>query len=75
VQEGAQFDVKLKAKFDHELGTLSSRGREPAAPAAQPVATGPTSAAAQLAAMLANPEGLRQAVMMNEILRRPSERW
>ena len=31
--------------------------------------------AAQIAAMLANPDGVRQAVIINEILRRPSDRW
>ena len=32
-------------------------------------------AAAQIAAMLANPDGVRQAIVLNEILRRPSDRW
>ena len=33
------------------------------------------SPAAQIAAMLANPDGVRQAIVLNEILRRPSDRW
>jgi hypothetical protein len=29
----------------------------------------------QIAAMLASPGGVRQAMVINEILRRPSDRW
>lgn len=72
VAEDEEFDVKLKAKFDHALGTLSERSSEPSAASPPPVIMTP---AAQIAAMLANPEGVRQAVILNEILRRPSDRW
>jgi hypothetical protein len=72
VAEDEQFDVQLKAKFDHTVGTLAG----PAIPAASDQTPPPShTAAAQLAAMLANPDGIRQAVLLNEILRRPSERW
>jgi hypothetical protein len=74
VREDAQFDVQLKAKFDHEVGTLASKERLVEEPPSL-VKVGVNSPAAQLAAMLANPEGVRQAVIMNEILRRPGERW
>ena len=33
------------------------------------------SPAAQIAAMLTTPEGARQAIVLNEILRRPEEQW
>jgi hypothetical protein len=70
VAEDQQFDVQLKAKFDHTVGTLAGS----AVPAAQ--ATPPSDTpAAQIATLLANPGGIRQAVLVNEILRRPSERW
>jgi hypothetical protein len=66
------FDRQLHQKFDHELGTLGSRtpASTPAEPTPQPV-----SPAAQIAAMLANPDGVRQAVILNEIFHRPSDRW
>jgi hypothetical protein len=75
VQEDAAFDVKLKAKFDHEVGTLASKERVTDTPSQSPVNTDTTSPAALLAAMLTNPEGVRQAVILNEVLRRPSDRW
>jgi hypothetical protein len=71
VTEDAQFDVQLKAKFDHTVGTL----------AGSPVSStelaqaAPDTPAAQIAAMLASPEGVRQAIVLNEILNRPTDRW
>ncbi|HEX5471633.1 MAG TPA: hypothetical protein VFW73_07085 [Lacipirellulaceae bacterium] len=72
VAEDQQFDVQLKAKFDHAVGTLAG-DMIPAA--AQPMSSSVEAPAAQLASMLANPDGIRQAILINEILRRPSERW
>ncbi len=70
--EDQQFDTKIKSKFDHTIGTLSgSEDSSTTEPTQPPVET----PAAQLAAMLANPGGIRQAVLVNEILRRPSDRW
>jgi hypothetical protein len=69
--EDQQFDTQIKAKFDHAVGTLGGSG-------STSTEQSPLSAdtpAAQLAAMLANPGGIRQAVLVNEILRRPSDRW
>jgi hypothetical protein len=71
VAEDQQFDTQIKAKFDHAVGTLGSESSATAEPT-QPSNDTP---AAQLAAMLANPGGIRQAVLVNEILRRPSDRW
>jgi hypothetical protein len=71
IQEDAQFDEQLKAKFDHAVGTLGSS----ATTSAQEPTVAANSPAASIAAMLANPDGVRQAVLINEILRRPSERW
>lgn len=72
VAEDQQFDRQIKARFDHQVGTLtgsdSAATNEPTPPAID-------SPAAQLAAMLASPGGIRQAVLLNEILRRPSDRW
>jgi hypothetical protein len=72
IADDEQFDVQLKAKFDHSIGTLAaSRVAEPAPSAAQ----ASESPAAQIAAMLASPGGVRQAIVINEILNRPSDRW
>ncbi len=70
--EDQLFDVQLKSKFDHAVGTLADSTVATAAETSPPAADTP---AAQLAAMLANPGGIRQAVLINEILRRPSDRW
>jgi hypothetical protein len=71
ISEDRQFDDQLKAKFDHAVGTLAAETiREPAPSAA----TG-ASPAAQIASMLANPDGVRQAIVLNEILSRPIDRW
>lgn len=72
-QADEQFDVQLHQKFDHELGRLGERSAAAAAPPAAPVET--KSPAAQIAAMLASPDGVRQAVVLNEILNRPTDRW
>ena len=72
VAEDQQFDTQIKAKFDRAVGTLAG-GESPAS--AEPTQPSNDSPAAQLAAMLANPGGIRQAVLVNEILRRPSDRW
>jgi hypothetical protein len=71
IQDDAQFDVQLKARFDHDVGTLAASRAEETLP---PV-VGPQSPAAQIAALLASPDGVRQAILLNEILRRPNERW
>jgi hypothetical protein len=70
--EDQQFDTQLKAKFDHAIGTLSESEKSSQPPAQSPPRDTP---AAQIAAMLTNPDGVRQAVLVNEILRRPSDRW
>ncbi|HEX2477441.1 MAG TPA: hypothetical protein VHK01_21980 [Lacipirellulaceae bacterium] len=74
VEDDHQFDVQLKAKFDHTVGTLTGSAVTAAEQAAAAVSAADTPAA-QIATLLANPEGVRQAIIINEIIRRPSERW
>jgi len=69
----AQFDVQLHQKFDHDLGRFGDRSTGAAAQPAAPDET--KSPAAQIAALLASPDGVRQAVVLNEILNRPTDRW
>jgi hypothetical protein len=73
IQEDQQFDAQLKAKFDHSVGTLT--GSNIAAEEVAAMSQGGSQVALQLAEMLASPDGMRQAIVLNEILRRPSERW
>jgi hypothetical protein len=74
IEEDHQFDVQLKAKFDHTVGTITGSSVAAAEQAAIAAAASETPAA-QIAALLANPDGVRQAIVLNEILRRPNERW
>jgi hypothetical protein len=74
IEDDQQFDAQLKAKFDHTVGTLTGSNVAAAERAAK-VAADESRAAAQIAGMLASPDGMRQAIVINEILRRPSERW
>lgn len=72
IQDDKQFDQQLRAKFDHTVGTL---GGAPMVTDPQPAAPERPNPAAQIAAMLINPDGLRQAVLLNEIMNRPADRW
>jgi hypothetical protein len=71
ISEDQQFDTQLKAKFDHTVGTLAGQ----TLPSSELVPVETSTPAGQIAAMLANPDGVRQAIVLNEILRRPVDRW
>jgi hypothetical protein len=71
IAEDQQFDDQLKAKFGHAVGTLAAS----TVSETELVPLPRESAASQIAAMLANPEGVRQAIVLNEVLRRPTDRW
>jgi hypothetical protein len=73
-QADEQFDVQLHQKFDHDLGRLGdNKSAATTSPPTAPVET--KSPAAQIAALLASSDGVRQAVVLNEILNRPTDRW
>lgn len=71
-QTDERLEARLEAKFKHRLGKLD-RGEDatPAAPAVDEGVLG----AEKIAAMLVNPEGIRNAVVLNEILSRPVDKW
>ena len=75
-EEIGQTDERLEAhlhqKFDHSLGKLSAREATPAEQVAVALATTPAS---EVAALLATPQGMQQAVVLSEILQRPTDRW
>jgi hypothetical protein len=73
-----QREQHLQQAFGHRVGTLAAGSAVGAAPATdvQPeVKTEAPSTAAGLAALLASPQGMRQAIILSEILARPEERW
>ena len=78
-----EIQQRLHAKFDHEVSRLAGTpGESSAAPgvveAEEPedrIAQLPSTAAAGLAAMLSQPESIRQAIVISEILTRPEQRW
>ena len=72
-QESRSFQAEVQHDFDHQLGRLAQRHPEAADSGQAPPAQ--ASSAASLAALLADPENLRNVVVLNEILRRPTDRW
>jgi hypothetical protein len=69
----------LQQVFGRQVGNLAAEAtRTPPATQDDPDAKrqgDPLANAGQLAAMLANPQSIRQAIVMNEILTRPTSRW
>lgn len=75
-----QADDKLEAHlhqvFDHNLGQLRKSTMEAAAASpSQAARDAGLPGAASIAQMLANPQNLRNAIIMSEIIRRPEENW
>jgi hypothetical protein len=63
-------EARLKQVFSHRVGTLSDVTMPP--PEDAPVLRQPV---LNLAALLADGDSLRQMIVVNEVLRRPEERW
>ncbi len=82
VQADAAMEGHLHQVFDHGLGQLSSAGQSPV-PAASPTSvSGDQSLADALAlgpsglvGLLASGVVMRQAIVLNEIIQRPLDRW
>ncbi len=83
-QADRQIDQRLQQVFDHELSHIEAVPGEAAVPPAvvEPAdsleAAGgmaPVVSAVGIAELLATPELLGQAIVLNEILRRPEDRW
>ena len=69
-----QVEERLHEKFDHELGQFAGTVSKPAAPEGSAAGL-PATAAAGLPVLLSNAENIRQAIIINEILTRPEQRW
>lgn len=66
----AAFEAHLQQTFQHHVGQFESQSSEPAG-----LAAAPSAADAPWAALLADPGNIRQAIVLNEILQRPVDRW
>jgi len=82
-QAAARVQERVHEAFDHELGQLAEeqqrrarkqKARKASAAAVTAESLPPTSAAG-FAALLANADNVRQAIVLNEILQRPEHRW
>ena len=78
-----QIEQRLHQVFDHQMGQLEKAPRETSTP---PVAAEsfeadagspevPAASVAGLFDLIANPESLRQAIILSEVFHRPEERW
>jgi hypothetical protein len=79
VKADQQMEQHLQKAFNRRVGTLSDNQTEAAGPVTD-VTTAPelpasSSAAASLSALLSNPQSIKQAIILNEILARPEHRW
>lgn len=66
-----KIEARLEAKFGHDLGRLRDTHDDDAYE--HTVAT--NVAANQIAALLSDPQSIRQAILLQEILKRPEDRW
>lgn len=71
-QADDRMQAHLHRKFDHNLGALSARE---ATPAEQGVVAPAATPAENIAALLATPLGMQQAIILSEIMHRPTHRW
>jgi hypothetical protein len=74
-QTDDRVEERVRGVFDHQVGSLARKqARAPAFAESEPSEL-PITAAAGLAAVLSNADSVRQAILINEILTRPEERW
>ena len=77
VRADAQMEEHLKSKFSHKVGRLGDERTAAQVVPATDVApsTIPIEPASAMATLLANPQNVRQAFILGEILARPIDRW
>lgn len=73
-QTDERLEARLHEKFDHRMGTLSARRQAREADDAHQKEH-VNSVADNLFDLLSTPQGVQQAVLLNEILTRPADRW
>ncbi|MEX2174396.1 MAG: hypothetical protein WD872_08540, partial [Pirellulaceae bacterium] len=71
-----KLEARLQRVFDHKVGVLKrSTMEDGAASPSQAALDAPLPGAASIALMLTDPQSLRNAFIMSEILKRPEENW
>ncbi len=70
-QSDERLEARLQATFDHRLGKLDD-GNDPVA---STVSANEAPLAAEILALMSSPGGMRQAIILNEILARPIDKW
>lgn len=71
VQAEAAMQSHLSQVFGHKVGTLAGNQVATAAPSGQTS----SEPAAEVVEMLRDPQSIRDAIIVSEVLRRPTERW
>ena len=71
-QADEQLEARLHKKFDHRLGALDDGPGMPRLP--ERVEEAPT-VASEIAQLLSNPESVRHAIILSEVLTPPHHRW
>jgi len=71
-----KLEARLHQTFDHKVGDLKKSTMEAAALSpSQEARDAPLPSAASIALLLPNPQNVRNAIILAEILRRPDENW
>jgi len=65
-----KLEARLHQTFDHQIGALKDTTT-----AAKVIVAGGTAGAFSVTAMLASPQNIRNAIILNEIFARPEHRW
>jgi hypothetical protein len=71
-QADEKLEGRLHEKFDHDIGKIHD---ESVTGAGQGGQEGVALSASDIVGMLSNPKSISQAVVLNEILQRPIDRW
>jgi hypothetical protein len=76
-QDDAEREAHMRQVFEHKLGRLADTSAVTASPTTgtEPTKLELAAASVPLASLLTNPQNLKQAIVLNEILSRPEHRW
>jgi hypothetical protein len=71
-----RMEARLHAKFDHQVGQLKKSSLDtPSSVGTSPDLPPPRVPLTNLAELLRSPQGMLQAIVLNEILQPPQHRW
>jgi hypothetical protein len=70
-----RMEAHMQEKFQHRLGALDRTSQTPEAIAAAASSTAVTEKSIDFAALLADGDDVKRAIVVNEILQRPAARW